>query len=215
MAYGAKCAILNVSFVTIGAGAVWAEPVTIAALGDSLTAGYGLETAEGLVPQLQDWLDAQGAEVVVINAGLSGDTTAGGLARVDWTLTDDVDGLIVALGANDYLRGLPPALARDNLDGILAAAAARGVDAMLVGLNVGSNYGPDYKAEFDAIYPDLAAAYDVPLIPSFFGALIAQDGQAGLLGYLQGDGLHPTAQGVSIIVEAIGPAVLEFAQGID
>ncbi len=201
--------------MTIAASAAQAETVTIAALGDSLVAGYGLETAEGFVPQLQAWLDAAGADVTVINAGLSGDTTAGGLARVDWTLTEDVDGLIVALGANDYLRGLPPGLARDNLDGIMAAAAAKDVDAMIVGLDVGANYGADYKAEFDEIYPNLAAAYDAPLVPSFFAALIDDAGQEGLLGYLQGDGLHPTAEGVAVIVAALGPEVLAFVEGID
>ncbi|MEY1556631.1 arylesterase [Yoonia sp. R2331] len=201
--------------MTIAATSAQAEPVVVAALGDSLTAGYGLDTADGLVPQLQRWLDAQGAEVTVINAGLSGDTTAGGLARVDWTLTDDVDGMIVALGANDYLRGLPPTLVRDNLDGILAAAKAKGVATLLVGLDVGANYGADYKAEFDAIYPDLSKTHDVPLVPSFFAALIEEAGQEGLLGYLQGDGLHPTAEGVAVIVAALGPAVLDFAEGIE
>ncbi len=214
-AYGVKRAVLNIGFMTIAATAAQAEPVTIAALGDSLTAGYGLDTADGLVSQLQAWLDERGAEVKLINAGLSGDTTAGGLARVDWTLTDDVDAMIVALGANDYLRGLPPAIARENMDSILAAAEAKGVETMIVELDVGANYGTDYKAEFDAIYPELAAQYDVPLVPSFFDALIAQAGQEGLLGYLQSDGLHPTAEGVSIIVEALGPAVLALAESIE
>ena len=215
MAYGAKSAVLNIGLVTIAATSAQAEPVTVAALGDSLTAGYGLDTADGLVPQLQAWLDAQGVDVIVVNAGLSGDTTAGGLARVDWTLTDDVDAMIVALGANDYLRGLPPAVARENLNGIMAAAEAKGVETLIVGLDVGANYGADYKAEFDAIYPDLSAQYDAPLAPSFFAALIAQGGQDGLLGYLQGDGLHPTAEGVEIIVATLGPAVLDLIESID
>ncbi len=214
MAYGAKCAVLNIGFVTIATTVAQAETITVAALGDSLTAGYGLDTADGLVPQLQNWLDEAGADVQVINAGLSGDTTAGGLARVDWTLTEDVDAMILALGANDYLRGLPPAIARENLDGIVAAADAKGVATLIVGLNVGANYGADYKAEFDAIYPELAAKYDAPLAPSFFAALIAEGGQEGLLGYLQGDGLHPTAEGVGIIVAALGPAVLDLIETV-
>ena len=109
-----------------------AEPVTVAMLGDSLTAGYGLPQGEGLVPQLQGWLDARGAEVVLLNAGVSGDTTAGGLSRVEWTLTEEVDAMIVALGGNDYLRGLAPEEARANLSGILAAGQRKGVGLMLV-----------------------------------------------------------------------------------
>lgn len=121
-----------------------AETVTVAALGDSLTQGYGLPQADGFVPQLQTWLADQGADVNVINAGVSGDTTAGGLSRVGWTLTPEVDAMIVALGGNDYLRGLDPAISRANLDGILAAGQQAGVEMLLVGLTVGGNYGQDY-----------------------------------------------------------------------
>lgn len=183
----------------------------MAALGDSLTAGYGLDTADGLVPQLQGWLDATGVEVRMINAGVSGDTTAGGLSRVDWTLTDDVDAMIVALGANDYLRGLPPEVARENLTGILTAAQAKGVDVLLVGITVGSNYGPDYKAEFDSIYTDLAAEFNVPLMVSFFDPLLEASGsQEAMTRFLQQDGLHPTAEGVGLIVAALGPMVVDL-----
>jgi acyl-CoA thioesterase-1 len=136
--YGARVALckLALGFGLI-AGAAHAEPVTIAALGDSLTAGYGLPNGDGFVPQMQAWLDANGAEVTLLNAGVSGDTTAGGLSRTDWTLTPDVDGMLLALGGNDYLRGLDPALSRTNLDGILTKAAAADVDAMLIGLTAG------------------------------------------------------------------------------
>lgn len=185
----------------------------IAALGDSLTAGYGLAPEAGFVPQLESWLRAQGADVEVINAGVSGDTTAGGLSRLGWTLEDDLDGMIVALGANDYLRGLPPELARENLTGILSQAQTAEVDLLLVGLNVGSNYGPDYKAEFDSIYPDLSAQFDVPLYAEWFAGLRAVAGMGeGFTEFLQADGLHPNAEGVRIIVEAMGPSVLDLLE---
>ena len=192
-----------------------AEPVTVAAFGDSLTAGYGLPPEDGFVPQLQDWLDGQGAEVVLVNAGLPGDTTAGGLSRLDWTLTDEVDALILALGSNDYLRGLPPEQARDNLDAMLAAATDRGLPVLLVGVEAGGNFGADYKAAFDAIYPALADSYGVPLYPSFYAPVLDIVGAPeALTPYLQEDGLHPTAEAVAIIVAGIGPAVLDLVQQV-
>ena len=193
-----------------------AEPVTIAAFGDSLTAGYGLPADEGFVPVMQTWLDGQGGDVALINAGVSGDTTTGGLARLDWTLTDDVDAMIVALGGNDYLRGLDPAVTRDNLDRILATAADRDIEVLLVGMRVGLNYGPEYKEAFDSIFTDLAARYDVPLYASWFTGLLAVAGmQEGVSDYMQDDGLHPNAEGVRVIVEAMGPAVLALAESVE
>lgn len=186
-----------------------AQTVTIAALGDSLTAGYGLAQQEGFVPQLQVWLEDQGADVKIINAGVSGDTTAGGLSRVDWTLTPEVDAMIVTLGGNDYLRGLDPAVSRANLDGILSSGQEAGVEMLLVGLSVGANYGLDYKVEFEAMYADLAAKYDIPLYADFAAGLRAAAGmQEGMSEFLQADGIHPNAEGVSVIVAAIGPSVL-------
>lgn len=194
-------------------GAAHAETLTIAALGDSLTAGYGLPNGDGFVPQMQAWLDAQGADVTLINAGVSGDTTAGGLSRTDWTLTPDVDAMLVALGGNDYLRGLDPAVSRVNLDGILAKARDAGVEALLVGLTAGSNYGADYKQAFDGMYTDLAAAYDVPLFPTFFAGLLAAAGeQDRVRDYMQTDGIHPNKNGVAVIVAAMGPAVLDLIE---
>ena len=186
-----------------------AQTVTIAALGDSLTAGYGLARQEGFVPQLQVWLEDQGADVKIINAGVSGDTTAGGLSRVAWTLTPEVDAMIVTLGGNDYLRGLDPAVSRANLDGILSSGQEAGVEMLLVGLSVGANYGLDYKVEFEAMYADLAAKYDIPLYADFAAGLRAAAGmQEGMSEFLQADGIHPNAEGVSVIVAAIGPSVL-------
>ena len=189
-----------------------AQTVTIAALGDSLTAGYGLAQQDGFVPQMQDWLDAQGADVTLINAGVSGDTTAGGLNRVGWTLTPEVDAMIVALGGNDYLRGIDPAISAANLSGILAEGQAADLPMLLVGLEVGNNYGTAYKTDFEAIYSQLSAEYEIPLFADFAAGIRAQaEDQAGMRRFLQEDGIHPNADGVALIVAAMGPAVLDLA----
>lgn len=200
---------LIASISVVCAGMAQAEPVTIAALGDSLTQGYGLVDGQGFVPQLQRWLDAQGADAVIINAGVSGDTTAGGLSRVAWTLTPDVDAMIVALGGNDLLRGLSPDMARDNIDGILSAAREADVDVLLVGMEAPGNYGADYKAAFDALYPDLASRYETLFLDSFFAGFETNDLSA-VSQWMQADGIHPNAQGVAKIVEAFGPHVLDL-----
>jgi acyl-CoA thioesterase I len=191
-----------------------AEEVTIAALGDSLTQGYGLPVDDGFVPQLQRWLDGQGAHVRMINAGVSGDTTAGGLARIGWTLTAEVDAVIVALGGNDLLRGIDPATARANLSGILDAAQTQGVDVLLVGMPAPGNYGTEYKSAFDAIYPELAEEFGAALLSDFFAGLTETEGTAdpaALRPYFQADGIHPNAEGVARIVARIGPEVIELA----
>lgn len=188
-----------------------AEPVTIAALGDSLTQGYGLIEEDGFVPQLQTWLEAQGADVRLINAGVSGDTTAGGAARVAWTLTPEVDAMIVALGGNDLLRGIDPAVSRANVQAILQEAQAQDVQVLLIGMEAPGNYGPEYKAQFDAIYPELAADFGTLYLDSFFAGFgDSADDPAQLRDFMQGDGIHPNATGVARIVEAIGPRVLEL-----
>ena len=185
-----------------------AKTLTIVALGDSLTAGYGLAPEDGLVPQLTAWLVAHGQDVTVSNAGVSGDTTAGGLARLDWSLSPGADALIVNLGGNDLLRGLQPAQAAANLDHILAAAKAKNLPVLLVGLKALNNYGPDYKAEFDAIYPALAAKYGTLFIPDYFSPI--NKDAAFLASNLQADGLHPNIAGVTLIVAAMGPVVLDL-----
>ncbi len=183
----------------------------VAALGDSLTAGYGLPPEDGLVPRLEAWLRERGHDVRLINAGVSGDTTAGGLSRIGWTLTPEVDAVIVALGGNDFLRGIDPSVARANLDAILDRIDAAGLPALLVGLEVSPNYGPAYKAAFDAIYPDLAAEHGALLEPDFFAAIAQESGGGGGLGgamdFMQPDAIHPNARGVERIVERIGPRV--------
>lgn len=195
--------------LSLCAGAASAEPLTLVALGDSLTAGYGLAQEDGFVPRLQAWLVAHGADVTVLNAGVSGDTTAGGLARLDWTLTPEVDAMIVTLGGNDLLRGLDPANSRANLDAIMAGAAARNLPVLLVGMRAPGNYGPDYKAAFDAIYPALAAQYGALLAQDFFAGLGTQ-APTNFAQYMQPDGIHPNAAGVLKIVEALGPQVLDL-----
>lgn len=188
----------------------WAgEPVTVLALGDSLTQGYGLPEADGFVPQMRNWLQDQGVEVELINAGVSGDTTAGGAARVDWSLTSEVDAMIVTLGGNDLLRGIDPAVSRGNIEKILQVAEARDVEVLLVPMAAPGNYGAGYKADFEAIYPELATTYDAMLAPEFFAGLGDGD-PAALQRYFQPDGIHPNAEGVRRIVEALGPHVADL-----
>lgn len=202
--------------VLLTSTALQAEEITIAALGDSLTAGYGLPQSDGFVPQLQAWLDTQGVDATVINAGVSGDTTAGGLSRVGWTLSPEVDAMIVTLGGNDYLRGIDPAVSKANLDGILAQGQAAGVDMLLVGLSVGANYGLDYKEAFEGMYAELAAKYDVPLYPDFAAGLRAAAGMGeGMTEFLQADGIHPNKDGVEVIVAAIGPSIVDLVAAVE
>lgn len=183
-------------------------------MGDSLTAGYGLSGPEGFVPRLQAWLDEAGADARVVNAGVSGDTTAAGASRIDWTLTEEVDAVIVALGGNDFLRGIDPAVSRANLRTILDAAREAEVEAMLVGIRASGNYGPEYRAEFDAMYPDLAAEYGAIFAQDWFEGLRPADGDiAAALGRtMQDDGIHPNAEGVELIVEDLGPLVLDLIE---
>ncbi|MEX3014083.1 arylesterase [Gymnodinialimonas sp. 202GB13-11] len=188
---------------------VAAEEVVIAALGDSLTQGYGLVQEEGFVPQLEAWLQARGHDVRLINAGVSGDTTAGGLARAAWTLTDEVDGMIVTLGGNDLLRAIPPEASRANLAGILDAALDANVEVLLVGMQAPGNYGPDYQQAFDAMYPDLARQYGTLFAESFFEGLFGtpESDPGNVVDLMQADGIHPNANGVALIVDALGPQV--------
>lgn len=188
-----------------------AEEVTILALGDSLTAGYGLPAQDGFVPQLEAWLEDRGADVAIMNAGVSGDTTQGGKSRVEWSLTPEVDAMIVTLGGNDVLRGIDPAVSRANLSAILDVARGRDLPVLLVGLYASRNYGDDYKAAFDAIYPELAEEYGTLLERNFFQGLAGDDGDpSAYRQWMQADGIHPNAQGVARIVERIGPRVEEL-----
>jgi len=184
-------------------------PLSIVAFGDSLTQGYGLMDEEGFVPQLRAWLTEQGREARIVNAGVSGDTTAGGLSRIEWSLTPDIHGMILALGGNDLLRGLDPANTRANIEGILQVAQEADIPVLLVGLEAPGNYGADYKAQFEAIWPELSEEYDNLYFPSFFEGLGEGDLSAARA-YFQADGIHPNAEGVGLIVDAMGPAVMEL-----
>jgi acyl-CoA thioesterase-1 len=198
---------------SVAGSALAADLPRVLALGDSLTAGYGLPQAEGFVPQLNAWLAEQGVQAEVINAGVSGDTTAGGAARLEWSLAGGAQALIVNLGGNDLLRGLPPAQARDNLTAIMDTAKAKNLPVLLVGMQAPGNFGPDYKTEFEAIYPDLAAQYGALFLPVYFAPIATAQG--GLdPAFMQPDGIHPNAEGVQKIIAAMGPKVLELLEKV-
>ena len=176
-------------------------PVHIVALGDSLTAGYGLADEEGFVPRLQAALAANGVTADIANAGVSGDTASDGLARLDWSVREGTDAVIVELGANDMLRGVDPQVTRDTLDAILTRLAQRHIAVMLCGMKAAPNLGAEYGHAFDSIYPDLSAKHGVLLYPFFL------DGVAADAALTQRDGLHPNAAGVGVIVGRILPKV--------
>lgn len=178
-----------------------AIPLKIVALGDSLTAGYGLAPADGFAEKLEKALKSRGHDVEIINAGVSGDTTSGGLARLDWALGSDTDAVIIELGANDMLRGLPVQNIRDNLDAILRQVQARGLPVVLAGMRAAPNLGVEYGKAFDAIFPELAEKYGALFYPFFL------EGVAGSAALNQADGIHPQAAGVDIIVRGILPVV--------
>jgi acyl-CoA thioesterase-1 len=176
-------------------------PVRLVALGDSLTAGYGLPQEAALPEQLQRKLEARGHKVVIVNAGVSGDTASGGLERLDWSIPDDARGAIVALGANDALRGIDPAVTRKALDAILTRLEAKGLQVLLAGMLAPRNLGETYTRAFDAIYPDLARSHGVEFYPFLL------EGVVGNPKLNLGDGIHPTAEGVGLIAERMLPAV--------
>jgi len=175
--------------------------------GDSLTAGYGLAPDQAFPPRLQAALQRRGIETRVVNAGVSGDTTAGGLARLDWALADKPDLVILALGANDALRGIDPAAVRGNLDKMIRRIETTGAKVLLVGMLAPPNWGEEYKTEFDRIFPDLARTYGVPLYPFFL------EGVAMKPELNQPDGLHPNERGVAVLVDRIAPFVARLVGG--
>ena len=206
------CNALLVIFLCM-AGAVCAKPKTIVAFGDSLTQGYGLPADAGFVPQLGNWLLVQGVSVRMVNAGVSGDTTAGGLTRLDWTLAEPADLVIVNLGSNDMLRGLDPNLAYANLKQIMDKLEAKNMVTLLIGHIGPMYYGAGYKADYDGAFEKLAASYDTVFYPFFFKTLMAADGVTpNLQLYFQDDGMHPNAAGVQAVVADMGPYVLRALQ---
>jgi len=203
-------AVLMIALMT-AVDPAWAEaakPVKLVVLGDSLSAGLGLPAQDAFPTRLQKALQAKGIAVEMTNAGVSGDTSSGGRERLDWSVPDGTDGVIVELGANDALRGIDPGLTRAALTDILQRLAARRIAVMLCGMLAPPNYGADYAARFNSIYPDLAKQFDVPLYPFFL------DGVAADAKLNQADGIHPTAAGVDIIVGNMLPTVEAFLRNI-
>jgi acyl-CoA thioesterase-1 len=213
--YGPARAVVNAAAavcllaLVLTPGAAWAAPLKILAFGDSLTAGYGLAEAEGFPEQLEAALRGAGVEAEVLNGGVSGDTTAGGLARLDWALADKPDLVILELGSNDALRGLDPAATESNLDAMLERLAAAKVPVLLAGMLAPRNLGADYAEAFDAIYPRLAEKHDVPLYPFFL------DGVATDTALNQADGIHPNDEGVAVIVERLLPHLLPLVEALE
>lgn len=192
-----------------------AEAPEVVMLGDSLTQGYGLPDGEGLVPQLQTWLEVEGVDAKLINMGVSGDTTAGGLSRVEWSITPQTKAVVVALGGNDLLRGLSPVEVRANLDKIVDIIRGRDLPVLLLGLPAPANYGADWAVEYNAIFPDLAAKYDILMDPNQLAPIAAfTPSERAAQGLMQDDGIHPSAKGVAMEVEHIGPLVKQLIEQI-
>lgn len=185
----------------------FAKTPEILAFGDSLTAGYGLPASEAFPAQLEAQLKKEGVDVKIVNAGVSGDTTTDGLARLDWALADKPDIVILALGANDALRGIDPGVVRANLDKMIDKVTASGAKILLLGMLAPTNWGARYEHDFDRIYPELAKAHGVPLYPFFLDG-VAMDPKLN-----QPDGMHPNKRGVAVMVDRIAPLVAKLAGG--
>lgn len=194
-------AIIVAFLVALHGAPAGAQTIKIVALGDSLTAGFGLTATEAFPAQLEAALKKRGHDVAVANAGVSGDTSAGGLARVDWSVPDGTDAVILVLGANDMLRGLDPAQTRKSLDEAIRRLKARNIEVLVGGMRAAPNLGAEYAAKFDAIYAELAGEHGTLIYPFFL------DGVAGQRDLNLSDGIHPTAKGVSVVVERILPSV--------
>lgn len=200
-------AAMSTSALTINTATAQDRP-RLVVLGDSLTAGYGLPQDQAFPVRLAVWLKENGLDVQVINAGVSGDTTAGGLARLDWAIgAPPATHAVVALGANDGLRGLPPAALEQNIERIVERLKARGVKVLLAGMYAPRNYGRDYAAVFDAAFARVAGRQGVPLYPFFLEGVAAEPALN------QGDGIHPNARGVEEMVSRIGPHVRRLLTG--
>lgn len=182
------------------------EMKNILAFGDSLTAGYGLGPGEGFTDQLERTLNEQGLNVKVANAGVSGDTTSGGLSRLEWVLASasDVDLVILALGGNDALRGIQPEITRQNMDKMVSILKEKNIPTLIAGMMAPPNLGPQYGDKFNTIYSDMAKKYDVAIYPFFL------DGVAGFLELNQNDRIHPNPKGVKIITEKMSPSIIEI-----
>ena len=208
MTFRARLAALAIVLVGALSLPAHAAAKTLLVFGDSLVAGLGLPDADGFVAQLQAALSKAGAEVSVVNGGVSGDTTETALARLDWAIADKPDAVLVELGANDMLQGLPPDAVKTSLTAIMARLEAAKLPVLLAGMKANRGLGADYVASFDVIYPDLAAKYGVALYPFFLDG-VALDPKLN-----QADMMHPNATGVGVIVQKILPAISQLLSKI-
>lgn len=203
------CALALAALVPAAAQDARGEPLSIVALGDSLMAGYNLPASAAFPNVLERRLEEEGYEnVTIVNAGVSGDTASGGLARLDWSVPDGTDGVILELGANDMLRGLDPQLTYAALDAIIERLQERDIPVLLAGMMAARNMGPDYVEAFDAIYPRLAEEHDLVLYPFFLEGALANPE------LMLPDGIHPNQEGVEVMVENMLPAVVRFIERI-
>ncbi|MBY5881598.1 arylesterase [Rhizobium ruizarguesonis] len=206
-----KVAALQFTVIAVAlilATAANARTINLVGFGDSLMAGYQLPPGDGFPEKLQAALKAKGLDVAIANAGVSGDTTTGGLARIDWSVPDGTDGVILELGANDALRGIPPEESAKNLDQMITRLKERGIAVLLAGIIAPPNMGADYAARFNPIYQKLSEKHGLPLYAFFL------DGVALEAGLKLDDGMHPNTKGVDVMVEKMEPAVTNFVETI-
>ncbi|WP_163876117.1 arylesterase [Rhizobium laguerreae] len=206
-----KVAALQFTVIAVSlilAAAANARTINLVGFGDSLMAGYQLPPGDGFPEKLQAALKAKGLDVTIANAGVSGDTTTGGLARIDWSVPDGTDGVILELGANDALRGIPPEESEKNLDQMIIRLKERGIAVLLAGMMAPPNMGADYAARFNPIYQKLSEKHGLPLYAFFL------DGVALEAGLKLDDGMHPNARGIDVMVEKMEPAVTNFVEAI-
>ncbi|MBY5837416.1 arylesterase [Rhizobium leguminosarum] len=206
-----KVAALQFTVIAVSlifATAADARTINLVGFGDSLMAGYQLPPGDGFPEKLQAALKAKGLDVTIANAGVSGDTTTGGLARIDWSVPDGTDGVILELGANDALRGIPPEESEKNLDQMITRLKERGIAVLLAGMMAPPNMGGDYAGRFNPIYQKLSEKHGLPLYAFFL------DGVALEAGLKLDDGMHPNARGVDVMVEKMEPAVTNFVEAI-
>ncbi len=179
-------------------------------IGDSLIQGYGLPKEKGFVNQLQKKILEKMDHISLINAGVSGDTTAGGLSRTDWSITDDINAVAISLGANDMLRGIPPKFSKENLSKMILKIKDKNLPILLIGITSIENFGPEYKNEFDLMFSELSRKFNISLYPNLMAPVIENENE--LSNYLQEDMLHPNEKGVEIIVQAILPTFIDFIE---
>ena len=179
-------------------------------IGDSLIQGYGLPKEKGFVNQLQKKILEKMDHISFINAGVSGDTTAGGLSRTDWSITDDINAVAISLGANDMLRGIPPKFSKENLSKMILKIKDKNLPILLIGITSIENFGPEYKNEFDLMFSELSRKFNISLYPNLMAPVIENEND--LSNYLQEDMLHPNEKGVEIIVKAILPTFIDFIE---